>query len=150
PRHCRCQKAPSGHRATDRPDRWGHDGNCKQRLQPGCEKLPDRRDGITRDHPLLTLGEFFAKGELALPFAIRLGIVLVASLLVASASRAAGPPSAASPRGKPAELYERMKVWTMHLTVQPKDWETMQPARGGFSRAPAKGAKLPAITDERK
>lgn len=48
---------------------------------------------------------------------------------------------------KPDQVFGLTRVWPMHLTIQAKDWETMQPARGGFKRA-AKGA--PAFSDDRK
>ncbi len=48
---------------------------------------------------------------------------------------------------KPGDVFGMTKVWTMHLTVPAKEWEKMQPARGGFSRE--KG-KMPQLSDERK
>jgi spore coat protein CotH len=55
--------------------------------------------------------------------------------------------AAGKPPTKSSQVFGLEKVWTMHLTVQPKDWETMQPTRGAFSKGNAKAAPL---TEERK
>src|SRR4051812_26411431 len=33
---------------------------------------------------------------------------------------------------KPAELFQETKVWTVHLTFTPEQWETMEPKGGGM------------------
>jgi spore coat protein H len=40
-----------------------------------------------------------------------------------------------------AGLFGRDKVWSMHLTIQPDQWEKMQPKRGGFGFPPKGEAK---------
>jgi hypothetical protein len=71
----------------------------------------------------------------------RLATVLTAWLLATPAARAAAPPS------PPPGLFGPTRVWSMHLTVQAKDWERMAPKQGGFSRP---SGKEPPLTADRK
>ncbi len=59
------------------------------------------------------------------------------------------PAAALAADQKPASVFGLDKVWSMHLTIQPKEWERMQPTRGmgPFSRGgPNQPAARPAAT----
>jgi spore coat protein CotH/Ca2+-binding EF-hand superfamily protein len=80
-------------------------------------------------------------------------------LLVFTLAALAGPslgPGAAKPQtAKPSSrLFGLDKVWSMHLTIQPKAWETMQPTPMGgpfgWGRPPAREAKPPEKGEDRK
>src|SRR4051812_33388756 len=79
-------------------------------------------------------------------FARRLALILLA--LATSAHAADKKPAKESPAG----VFGLDKVWTLHLTVGPKDWEKMQPTnRGGMlggglgpARPAEKGKAKPA------
>lgn len=59
------------------------------------------------------------------------------SLVAAALSPAA---ALADPPKTPADVFGPAKVWKMHLTIQPKDWDTMQPTRQfGFGAPQPKG-----------
>jgi spore coat protein CotH/Ca2+-binding EF-hand superfamily protein len=51
---------------------------------------------------------------------------------------------------KPADVFGLTKVWPIHITVSAKDWETMQPTRGGFGFGGpmAKGKEKPKEKDK--
>lgn len=78
-------------------------------------------------------------------------LCLVIAVALAGALGAAAPPVKVSAKGKPAEVFGPTRVWTMHLTVQPKEFEKMVPARGGFF-IPARPStdKKPPLSDDRK
>jgi spore coat protein CotH len=81
----------------------------------------------------------------------RSGTILLAVWLAAALTGpvlAAAPParSVVSTRGRPAEVFGLMKVWSMHLTISPGDWAKMAPTRDGFARgrpAPVKEGRKP-------
>jgi spore coat protein CotH/Ca2+-binding EF-hand superfamily protein len=45
---------------------------------------------------------------------------------------AVAPAADQKPKDPAAQVFGLDKVWSMHLTIQAKDWQTMQPTRGGF------------------
>src|SRR5262245_2604165 len=71
-------------------------------------------------------------------------LVLLAALALAGQARAASP-------GKPADVYVQDRVWTIHLSIGAKEWQKMQPTRGGFGGAgPATGKQKAAPNPERR
>src|SRR5262245_44152073 len=73
--------------------------------------------------------------------------------LAACPLHAAAPPRATSRAGKPAEVYIQDRVWDIHLSIPAKEFEKMEPTRGGMFNIPGlnPNKKQPApLTEDRK
>ncbi|MFM7148672.1 MAG: CotH kinase family protein [Gemmataceae bacterium] len=55
--------------------------------------------------------------------------------------------SAGPPPVSPEEVFGLDRVWNLHLTISPEQWQKMQPARGGFNRSKA---DAPSLSEDRK
>jgi spore coat protein H len=81
---------------------------------------------------------------------VRAMLTLALLLVSVAGVSAAAPPVIASVKGEPGEVYGLTKVWTMHLTIQAKDWETMHPTRGGWGGRPQPGKQPAPLSEDRK
>src|SRR5687768_3337777 len=59
-------------------------------------------------------------------------LILAACAILGSASAEEAPDKKKPAKATPADVFQMTKVWNVHLTVSEKDWQTMQPTRGGF------------------
>lgn len=74
-----------------------------------------------------------------MPSASRLVIVLLAWAALLGPSHAAAPATVRSSPDGPGSVFGLTRLWNMHLTVTARDWETMQPRRGGLGPAGVPG-----------